>query len=66
MFTLFSVQEGDTGFIIPVSKIIRPLLVVRDFGTKNSLQYINCLPQYKWERLFTRLIERLMEERERR
>ena len=64
MFTPFSVQEGDTGFIIPVSKIIQPLLVVRDFGTKNSLQYINCLPQQKWGSLFTRLIKQLMEERE--
>ena len=65
MFTPFSVQEGNTGFIISVSKIVRPLLVVRDFGTKNSLQYNNCLPQQKWGRLFTLLIKQLMEERER-
>ena len=64
MFTPFSVQEGNTGFIVRVSKIVRPLLVVRDFGMKNSLQYINCLPQQKWGRLFTRLIKQLMEERE--
>ena len=66
MFTPFSMQKGDKGFIIPASKIIRPLLVVRDFGTKNSLQYINCLPQQKWGRLFTLLIKQvMMEERER-
>ena len=62
MITQFKLTDDDSGFIVPVSHLMMPLLVVRDIGGANSLGYLHCLPQNKWSGLFTSLIKQLKEE----
>jgi len=63
MYTRFQVNADDSGYIIPVSCIKKPLLVTRNIGSPNSMSYIRILPQYKWHLLFRNLIKKKMEER---
>ena len=58
--TPFRLSSGDDAYIIPVSCILKPVMVVRNFGSTTSTGYLHCLPQRKWPSLFSKLIRMTM------
>ncbi|EJK64977.1 hypothetical protein THAOC_14230 [Thalassiosira oceanica] len=51
-------------YILPATSIKMPLVVVRDFGAKDSVSYLHCLAEHKWGQIFSRSIKSFMDERQ--
>ena len=60
MITHFKLLSDDQVYILPITSIKQPLIVVRNFGADDSVSYLHCLPSSKWPQLFTNLIKNLM------
>ena len=58
--TPFSVTKKENIYTLPITCIVKPLIVVRDFGSSNSNKYIHVLPKKDWGQIFKRKIEQLM------
>jgi hypothetical protein len=59
-------MEGDEKiFILPVESIIRPLVVVTNFGTMDRLSFVHVLPKKDWGQIFKRRIEMEMKKNKR-
>ncbi len=52
-------------YFLPISSILKPLIVVRDFGANDSRTFLHILPQHKWSDVFRRWIEKNMDQEER-
>lgn len=59
--TKFKMTDKDC-WILPVNSIIRPLIVIRNFGSTDSVSFINILPKKDWGDIFRRRIIQLMEQ----
>ena len=53
-------MSDDQVYILPITSIKQPLIVVRNFSAHDSVSYLHCLPSHKWPQLFTNLIRSIM------
>lgn len=60
--TPFSVTEKEDIYTLPITCIVKPLIVVRDFGSPSSNKYLHVLPTKDWGQIFRRKIVELMNE----
>ena len=58
----FQVEDTDKVYILPVACIVRPLIVVRDFGSKVS--FLHVLAKKYWRAIFKKWIEHFMKKSE--
>ena len=56
----FNMENNDNVYILPATSIKRPLIVIRDFGTKDSLSRLHVLPKRDWGRIFKQKIIDMM------
>jgi hypothetical protein len=54
--TPFSVTEKEDIYALPITCIVKPLVVVRDFGALKSNKYLHVLPKKDWGQIFMRKI----------
>ena len=59
MVTKFRVTNGDDAYMIPIECIKRPLVIVKNYGSKKSTDYLHVLPEHKWAQIFSNKIEEL-------
>ena len=63
--TPFKMEGNEKIFILPVESIIRPLVVVTNFGTMDRLSFVHVLPKKDWGQIFKRRIEMEMKKNKR-
>ena len=61
LITRFNLWNEGKHFVYPTTCIKKPLMIVRDFGTKHSRSYLHVLPQREWSNLFRAKIHELEE-----
>ena len=59
MATKFRVTSGDEAYIVPIECIKRPLVIVKNYGSKKSTDYLHVLPEHKWAQIFSNKIKEL-------
>ena len=57
----FKMEDSARTYVLPASYIARPLIVVRDFGSRSQTAYLHVLAKKYWNVIFTRWIKHFME-----
>lgn len=54
----FTMQEGITGmYVMPISAIVNPVTVVKDYSQDKSTRFLAVLPKRRWHRYFHHFIQ---------
>ena len=52
----FQVEDTDKVYILPVACIVRPLIVVRNFGSNDTVSFLHVLAKKYWGAIFKKWI----------